>query len=94
MKMLPLAALLSLLPVQVVAGPAWNFSEAIAVTDAPEVGVFHHLDSAGRKNIAVSGERVAITWEDNSSGKPRIYLASKKNRYSDVHKQANHQRRR
>ncbi len=78
MKMLLLAALLSLLTIHAVAGPAWNFSEAIAVTDAPEVGVFHHLDSAGRKNIAVSGELVAITWEDNSSGKTRVYLASKK----------------
>ncbi|MES9968404.1 MAG: hypothetical protein ABW092_00105 [Candidatus Thiodiazotropha sp.] len=40
---------------------------------------FHHLDSSGRRNIAVSDETIAIAWEDDRDGIPRIYLAYKQN---------------
>lgn len=74
-RFLPL--LLLLLPFQAQAAWSWHFAEPIAVTDEPKTGVFHHLDSAGRKNIALSGNRVAVTWEDNRDGRPRVYAGSK-----------------
>jgi len=40
--------------------------------------IFHHLESAGRKNIAVSGDTVAVTWEDNRSGESQVYVAFKR----------------
>ncbi|MEJ2213101.1 MAG: hypothetical protein P8Y20_03325 [Gammaproteobacteria bacterium] len=56
---------------------SWNFSPPINVTESAKAGVFHHLESSGRRNIAVSGNIVGITWEDDSDGIPRIYLARK-----------------
>jgi hypothetical protein len=55
----------------------WQFSERIAITGDVKEGVFHHLEAAGRKHIAISGDRVAVLWEDDSSGSPQIYLALK-----------------
>jgi hypothetical protein len=56
---------------------AWEFTAPIPVSDVHGPGVFHHLESAGRRSIAVSGGRVAITWEDEHEGGPRVYVASK-----------------
>jgi hypothetical protein len=56
---------------------SWNFSKPVNVTAPAEDGVFHHLESSGRRNIAVSGNTVGIVWEDDSDGTPRIYLARK-----------------
>ena len=55
---------------------AWNFSQRIAVTEVALPGVFHHLDSAGRRNIALSGNRIGVVWEDNRNGQPQVYFAS------------------
>ena len=55
----------------------WSFGSPIPVTDAQGPGIFHHLESAGRKSLAVSGDRVAVVWEDNHSGAPQAYLAIK-----------------
>lgn len=55
----------------------WSFSEPVNVTAPAEKGVFHHLESSGRRNIAISDNVVGITWEDDSDGTPRIYLARK-----------------
>ncbi|MES9898074.1 MAG: hypothetical protein ABW148_03520 [Sedimenticola sp.] len=68
---------LLLLPLPLQAAPQWQFSEKIAVTEKPLPGRFHHLDSAGRRSVALSGDQVAVTWEDNRSGKPQIYYAVK-----------------
>jgi hypothetical protein len=57
---------------------SWEFSPAIEVTGVHGSGIFHHLESAGRRSIAVSGDRVAITWEDERDATPRVYLASKR----------------
>jgi hypothetical protein len=57
-------------------GP-WSFSTKLALTPEPADGVFHHLDGAGRKHIAVSANTVAVVWEDNHSGDPQIYVATK-----------------
>ena len=59
------------------AAAGWNFEPRIAVTGEPQSGVFHHLDGAGRKHLAVSGDRVAAVWEDNRSGAPQVYVATK-----------------
>jgi len=71
-----LAMLLALAPALLQAAP-WQFDTPLAVTAAVGPGIFHHLESAGRRNIAVSGGRVAIAWEDARDGTPRIHLASK-----------------
>jgi len=54
---------------------SWEFSGRVPVTPDAKPGIFHHLDSAGRKNMAVSGDQAAIVWEDNQDGSPQIYLA-------------------
>ncbi len=56
----------------------WQFENRVAITDTAKKGVFHHLEGAGRKHIAVAGGTVAVVWEDDSSGDPQIYLATKK----------------
>jgi len=55
----------------------WEFSEPVEVTSTVGEGIFHHLESAGRRNIAVTAGTVAVAWEDNRDGTPRIYLARK-----------------
>lgn len=42
---------------------------------AARAGVFHHLEAAGRKSLALAGDAVALVWEDNRSGSPGCYLA-------------------
>jgi len=68
---------LLLVPLAATASP-WSFSEPVAVTQTRGEHLFHHLESSGRRNIAVSGARVAVVWEDNRDDVPRIYLAGKK----------------
>ncbi len=53
----------------------WTFSERIAVTPTGRGKTFHHLDSSGRKSIAVSGGVVAVVWEDNRHGGPQVFVA-------------------
>jgi hypothetical protein len=55
----------------------WSFSEPLTLADAGSERVFHHLESSGRRNIAVSDDSVAVTWEDDRDGTPRVYLAVK-----------------
>ena len=55
----------------------WEFSAPIDVTIKTGSGIYHHLESSGRRNIAVSGKTVAVAWEDNRSGSPQIYIAFK-----------------
>ncbi len=61
------------LPSAVWAAP-WDFAPPVDIAP-PRAGVYHHLESAGRKNIAVAGRTVGLVWEDNSSGRPQIYAA-------------------
>ncbi len=74
-----LAGLLGLLlAIQVVcASDRWQFGSRIAVSDPPRSGVFHHLDGAGRKHIAVAGQSVAVVWEDNRNTDPQVFVAQK-----------------
>lgn len=55
----------------------WTFGQPVDVTQASGEKIFHHLESSGRRNLAVSGQRVAIIWEDNRDGTPRVYWTSK-----------------
>lgn len=55
----------------------WQFGNPIPIGGAIPSKVFHHLESSGRRNIAVTEKRVAVVWEDDRDGTPRIYLATK-----------------
>lgn len=68
--------LLGLLPAVSPAAP-WDFGKPIDVAPAPAAGVFHHLESAGRRSLAAGGGWVALAWEDNRSGAPQAYVALK-----------------
>lgn len=69
--------LLAMLPLASVHAAPWEFDAPITVTPASGPKLFHHLDSSGRHNVAVSNDRLAVAWEDNRDGTPRIYLAQK-----------------
>lgn len=69
-RALPVLLLLAAGP----AGAEWEFSPAQEVS-GPLVNVFPHLESAGRRSIAVGDGGVAVVWEDNRSGSPQVYLA-------------------
>jgi hypothetical protein len=62
---------------------SWDFSTPVNVSAAAKEGVFHHLESSGRRNIAVSGDVVGVVWEDDSDGTPRVYLALKSRNSSE-----------
>jgi len=68
--------LLALSPLCIQATP-WKFDEPIAVTSTHGEKIFHHLESSGRRNIAISDDTVALAWEDDRDGTPRVYLAHK-----------------
>ncbi len=53
----------------------WRFEAALDV--AGPVKAFHHLSASGRKSLAVSGQHIALTWEDDHTGTPHCYLALK-----------------
>ena len=63
----------------------WAFDPPIVVSPDAGVQTYSHLESAGRKSIAVSDAWVAVTWEDNRDGVSRCYVALKapgKNKFS------------
>ncbi|SCZ52010.1 hypothetical protein [Thiohalomonas denitrificans] len=56
----------------------WQFTEPVVVSGKGVEGVFPHLEAAGRQSMAITGDGVvALVWEDNRSGQPGIYLATK-----------------
>ena len=56
----------------------WQFGDRVAVSGNAVKGTYHHMEGAGRNHIAVSGDKVAVLWEDDRSGDPQIYLALKR----------------
>ena len=54
----------------------WKFSPRQTLA-ASRAGVFHHLDSSGRQHVALSGNTVAVVWEDNRDSTPQVYVAFK-----------------
>ena len=55
----------------------WEFDKPVNVTSSHGEKIFHHLESSGRHNIAISDGTVAVAWEDERDGTPRVYLARK-----------------
>jgi len=53
----------------------WAFADFEAVSGAPQEKLFPHLESAGRGNLAASGEHLVVVWEDNRDGSPQVYAA-------------------
>ena len=70
------ALLLTTVPLCLQAQP-WEFGKPIAVTSTHGEKIFHHIESSGRHNIAISADTVAVAWEDDRDGTPRVYLARK-----------------
>lgn len=63
----------------------WKFGKALAVSPYKGKTVFPHINASGRKNIAISGNKIGVVWEDNHNGSPQVYAAFKrirKNRFS------------
>jgi len=60
-----------------VAAQPWAFDAPLQVAKPGATHVFHHLESAGRRNIAVSRAMVGVVWEDNRDGVPAVYAAFK-----------------
>ncbi len=56
---------------------AWEWSDPLTVNSARGAAIFPHLESANRRGVAVSGDSVGVVWEDNRSGSPQCYLATK-----------------
>lgn len=64
----------------VVAGTAhagWQWSTPLTVNTVRGARIFPHMESANRRNVAVSGTTVGVVWEDNRSGSTQCYLATK-----------------
>lgn len=77
MRQLFSTVFLAALPIINVEAEPWSFGEAVTVTLPLQSKVFHHLDSSGRRNIAATDRGVAVAWEDDRDGTPRVYLAYK-----------------
>src|SRR4030067_669195 len=68
---------LGLLAIPPAIAAPWSFDEKMTVAQTSKPRTFHHVESSGRKNIAVSGDTVGVIWEDNRSGVPQVYVAFK-----------------
>jgi hypothetical protein len=74
-----LALAVPALPASAGAAP-WVFGAPEDVTAAAGPRVFHHLESAGRRNLALSGGLAALVWEDNRDGVSRVYVSFRADR--------------
>lgn len=59
-------------------GGLWDFGEPVTVTDASLAPHYHHLDGSGRRHLAATEGHVALTWEDDRTGSPQVYVAIKR----------------
>ena len=62
---------------QIIIADEWVFSKKTPVSPHTGKTIFHHVESSGRKNIAVNNKSVVIVWEDNHNGSPQVYAAFK-----------------
>jgi len=60
---------------------AYEFTQPVTVVSSSK-GVFYHLESSGRQAMAINNGTIAITWEDNSTGLPQVYIAFKDDKAS------------
>ncbi|HWR77361.1 MAG TPA: hypothetical protein VN283_09155 [Thiobacillus sp.] len=56
---------------------AWEWSAPLTVNSVQGAAIFPHIESANRQGVAVSGDTVGVVWEDNRSGSPQCYLATR-----------------
>lgn len=56
---------------------AWTYSRVITVSALSKPKTYQHLESSGNRSLAVGPQAVAVTWEDNRSGRPQVYIAFK-----------------
>lgn len=56
---------------------AWVWSEPQTVNTVQGPAIFPHIESANRQGVAISGDTVGVVWEDNRSGSPQCYLATR-----------------
>jgi hypothetical protein len=68
---------LALLLTAPVAAFAWTYSPLMTVSELQRAQTFQHLESSGNRAIAISQAGVAVSWEDNRSAKPQVYIAFK-----------------
>jgi len=84
--MIRITSVIFLLALQTISHASeWLFTEPVNISRSAKPGIFHHLESSGRKNIDANNGTVAISWEDNHQGEPAIYVAFKhvdKNHFS------------
>jgi len=78
--------LLAALPLAAHASP-WQFSDPVDLTETELPPHFHHLDGAGRSQLAVAGSFLALTWEDDRDGDPQVYVAIKAIEAAEFHRQ-------
>lgn len=57
------------------AAAQWRCETAVDLAQSTDAKVFYHLESAGRRNIALAGDTIAVAWEDNSNGTPTAWVA-------------------
>lgn len=55
----------------------WDFGDKIPVEPVNDSKIFQHLDATGRKSMAMSGNTLAVVWEDNRNGSPQAYVVFK-----------------
>lgn len=53
---------------------AWRSEQPQDVTAPGGSAHFHHLDGAGRRHVAAGVGGVAVSWEDDHSGAPQVYI--------------------
>ena len=56
---------------------SWIFSDPVEISDPALAPHYQHLDGSGRQHLAVSGDQLALVWEDDRDGVPRVYAAVK-----------------
>jgi len=80
-----LAACALAMPVAVTA--QWQFGDPVNVSPQTTQSHYHHLDGSARRHVAASAEQVAVVWEDDRSGSPQVYLATKRHEESTFREQ-------
>ncbi len=70
--------LLAALGLPVTGAAEWQFAPPVSIGGESAEDVFPHLEAAGRQSLSVAEDgSVAVVWEDNRTGQPGVYLATK-----------------
>lgn len=66
---------------------AWTWDKPQTISSARGPKIFPHLESANRQGLALSGDSVAVIWEDNRTGTPQCWLAVKPPKAARFHRE-------